>query len=180
MDWAAICTAIESAIAQHVGLRTYWAERPQPFADPNTMAVCRLQILDSGAKGTDDNRNEPSPDGLGIVQVRVGNRWFICRVAVESYRQDPAHAARLYLENLRPRLWFDSVTNAWDAIRLALVDDGQLHDADRPKDSRMSSCAYLDLRFSYTSVARDDGNVGGTIEHVGLVSPLTGDFNVNR
>lgn len=174
MNWEDISEAVTSVLATHSGLRVLWQNRPQPYIDPSAAAVIKIHVLGVSGWGLEETRYSERPSGspskpkIHLVEHIVGPRRIMLRVWCESYRQDPAHAARQYLEKLRSRLRFASVTHTLEGARLALTGVQDLVDCDTGVDARMQSKAYIDLRLAYTVDEFDSENAVDTIEHVEL------------
>ena len=171
MNWSTIHDTFQALVIEHAGIPCYWAHEPQPFAgDP---ATARLEFLGSGMLGWDDNRNTVDSNG-NVVQTRVGNRWFVVRCTIESETQDPSALARVYLERLRTRLYFDSVTSRLDALNVALTSDQNLASSDGEESGRMISRASIDFRCTTIDVEIDTANPQGTIEGLEIFAPSVG------
>jgi hypothetical protein len=169
LNWPAIHDVFLALVLEHAGVPCYWAHEPQPFAaDP---ATARLEWLGSGMIGWDDNRNSVDQDG-NVVQTRVGNRWFVIRCTIESETQDPSALARTYLERLRTRLYFDSVTARLDALDVALTRDENLVSSDTEESGRMISRASIDFRCTTIDVETDSTAPQGAIEGTEIFAPV--------
>ena len=177
MDWASVCTAIETAVKSASGLTSVvWENRSQTYTGPQ---VAKLSMSDIETVGIDDIRwADAAAPAVGQVETRVGWRRFGITVTVESQAQGATSAARAYAERLSTRIWFGSYQTAFDAVLLGLEDVSDVKEADRARDGRMVSVASVELRFSYTNVEADSDHPVSTIESVDLASTLTGGIHV--
>jgi hypothetical protein len=166
MNWQLFMPVVQAQLAWAAGVPVIVENQSRHFAPA---ARLRLSVASSGSIGWDDNRNEVDSQGR-IIQVRVGQRRFELHAVVESESQDWAHCAAFYIERMRTRMYFDSVTDALDAVKVALTGDTPLSNLDAATDGRIKSIAGIVIRFTHADVQRDTEHPQTTITSVGIGS----------
>jgi hypothetical protein len=167
MNLTTVQTALTAWIESASSLECEWEREPQKL---HMGAFILAQAGTMGKLGHDERVQTYDGAGPDTTSVRVvGVRLLPLQVSFLSFDQRLGGSARQYAEEFRTLIHTDASFELLSTAELALVDTGELTDADYTWSGRMVSRVNMDVTISLRADFEDtlhDGSYIKTVNHV--------------